>query len=123
MSAPAQKLSFLEKAGYRVLRFWNHDMLENSEGVLQTIATALQAETHPPCPPASRGVNNFNLLLITNGATPDNPEAFERILDMFDGNDAQAVANARARWAAYKDAGHEISYMKQTENGGWSKAA
>lgn len=31
----------LEALGYRVLRFWNHDVLGNTDGVLATIATAL----------------------------------------------------------------------------------
>ena len=35
--------------GYRVMRFWNNDVMRNTEGVLETIATALDAETprHP----------------------------------------------------------------------------
>ena len=32
---------------YRVLRFWNNDVLGNIEGVLETIATTLNAETPP----------------------------------------------------------------------------
>ncbi len=33
---------------YRVLRFWNNDVLENMAGVLETIATALaEAPPHP----------------------------------------------------------------------------
>ena len=62
-------------------------------------------------------------VFVTNGAMPDKPEAFERIIDMFDGNDAVAVEKARARWKNYKDGGHDISYMKQTAGGGWEKAA
>ena len=34
----------LEMAGYRVLRFWNNDVLKNREGVLQIIAEALEAK-------------------------------------------------------------------------------
>ena len=30
---------------YRVLRFWNNDVLTNMDGVLETIAAALDAET------------------------------------------------------------------------------
>jgi very-short-patch-repair endonuclease len=33
----------------RVLRFWNNDVLSNIEGVLETIATALDVDT-PPYP-------------------------------------------------------------------------
>ena len=32
---------WLESEGYRVLRFWNNDLDENSDGVLQTIHAAL----------------------------------------------------------------------------------
>lgn len=32
---------FLESEGYRVLRFWNDDVLNNMDGVLTTIAAAL----------------------------------------------------------------------------------
>jgi len=33
--------------GYRVVRFWNNDVMKNIEGVLETIATELDAETPP----------------------------------------------------------------------------
>src|SRR6266849_3760297 len=32
---------------YRVLRFWNNDVIQNIDGVLETIASALQAEGPP----------------------------------------------------------------------------
>jgi very-short-patch-repair endonuclease len=38
---------WLANHNYRVLRFWNNDVLLNIEGVLETIATALNAETPP----------------------------------------------------------------------------
>jgi len=34
--------------GYRVLRFWNNDVLENPEGVARTIATNFRASPLPP---------------------------------------------------------------------------
>jgi len=33
--------SFLMNEGYKVLRFWNHDILTNMDGVLETISAAL----------------------------------------------------------------------------------
>ena len=33
--------------GYRVVRFWNNDVLKNIEGVLEAIATALNTDTPP----------------------------------------------------------------------------
>ena len=37
----ASRTHFLNGEGYRVLRFWNHDVLSNLDGVLATIAKAL----------------------------------------------------------------------------------
>ncbi|WP_300185231.1 DUF559 domain-containing protein [Bradyrhizobium sp.] len=37
----------IEAAGYRVLRFWNHDVLGNLEGVLTEIQSALPPTPNP----------------------------------------------------------------------------
>lgn len=37
----AARTALLEKSGWQVVRFWNNDVNENIEGVLQTIASAL----------------------------------------------------------------------------------
>ncbi|HUK59587.1 MAG TPA: DUF559 domain-containing protein, partial [Stellaceae bacterium] len=34
---------WLEKAGHRVVRFWNNDVLTNTEGVLEAIREALHS--------------------------------------------------------------------------------
>lgn len=36
--------SFLSMRGYRVLRFWNHEVLKNLDHVLQIIASALEKD-------------------------------------------------------------------------------
>ncbi|MBN8806972.1 MAG: endonuclease domain-containing protein [Sphingomonas sp.] len=43
----ARRDGFLESKGYRVLRFWNNDILTNMAGVSETIRVALQTP-HPP---------------------------------------------------------------------------
>lgn len=47
----------LEAMGYRVLRFWDNDVLTNIEGVLEVILTALASPApHPgPLPEGERG--------------------------------------------------------------------
>lgn len=50
-SADARRTAFLEAQGYRVIRFWNNDVLANTDGVLQSIAMAL----HPHPDPLPRG--------------------------------------------------------------------
>ncbi|WP_070156358.1 endonuclease domain-containing protein [Sphingobium phenoxybenzoativorans] len=37
----AARTRYLESQGYRVLRVWNHDVMENTDGVVETIAAAL----------------------------------------------------------------------------------
>ena len=37
----AKRTAFLESEGYRVLRFWNNEVLENIEGVVQMIQSVL----------------------------------------------------------------------------------
>jgi len=48
----------LETDGYRVLRFWNNDVLRNLSGVLETIASALP-EKSPLTQPSPRGERAF----------------------------------------------------------------
>ncbi len=40
-SSDADRSRWLEKQGYRVLRFWNHDVLKNLEGVVERIAVEI----------------------------------------------------------------------------------
>ena len=46
-----ERTSFLEKAGFRVLRFWNNEVFENIEGVVQVIIAALVERASTPSPP------------------------------------------------------------------------
>ncbi len=54
VDADTMRTVFLERAGFRVLRFWNNQVFEETEGVLEAILAALceRRETHPhPSPP------------------------------------------------------------------------
>ncbi|MFZ5791558.1 MAG: endonuclease domain-containing protein [Pseudomonadota bacterium] len=42
------RTAWLESRGFRVLRFWNNEVLENPDGVLQRILAALHYRSHPP---------------------------------------------------------------------------
>lgn len=46
--ADARRSNYLRSQGYRVIRFWNNDMLANTEGVLTLILAALREAPHPP---------------------------------------------------------------------------
>jgi very-short-patch-repair endonuclease len=43
----ATRTQWLNDHRYRVLRFWNNDVLQNIDGVLEVIANALDAEAPP----------------------------------------------------------------------------
>ena len=47
------RTALIESKGYRVIRFWNNEVLENIEGVLVTIVAALKAFP-PPAPSRQR---------------------------------------------------------------------
>ena len=46
----AKRTKFLESQGYRVLRFWNNDVMQNINGVLEVIQRSILA-TPTPTPP------------------------------------------------------------------------
>jgi very-short-patch-repair endonuclease len=50
----AERAEFLQNEGYRILRFWNDEILANLDGVHYTIADTLAASPAPNSPP-SRG--------------------------------------------------------------------
>lgn len=45
-TSDAARTAALEAAGYQVLRFWNHDVLANTGGVLEEIARTLAAASN-----------------------------------------------------------------------------
>ncbi|MDP2409237.1 MAG: DUF559 domain-containing protein [Pseudolabrys sp.] len=54
----AARTAYLDRQGYRVLRFWNNEVLTNVEGVCEVIAAALRENRPPtpdPSPPQERG--------------------------------------------------------------------
>ncbi|WP_424814142.1 DNA polymerase III subunit chi [Roseococcus sp. YIM B11640] len=69
-------------------------------------------------PPA----NGAKHLFLTEGAESMHLRDFTRAFDLFDGGDDKAVAAARVRWKAAKEAGHVLTYWQQTERG-WEKKA
>jgi DNA polymerase-3 subunit chi len=65
--------------------------------------------------------NGAKVLVLTEGATAEDG-GWSMVLEIFDGNSDDAVAAARTRWKAHKDAGHELTYWKQDEGGRWEKS-
>lgn len=64
--------------------------------------------------------NGARFLFLLEGSDSTRLDTFDRVLDLFDGADAEAVAAARARWKAAKSAGHGLAYWQQGARG-WEK--
>lgn len=65
--------------------------------------------------------NAAAFLFLLDGMECD-PQPFQRVFDLFDGNDETAVIAARQRWRTAKAAGHALTYWQQTGKG-WEKKA
>ena len=83
-----------------------------------------QGENHPVWLCANDdNPNEADVLILTQGQESTALADYKLVCDMIDGRDEQAVAQARKRWSAYKDAGHEVTYWQQSVQGGWDKKA
>jgi len=67
--------------------------------------------------------NNAALLILADGAQPDVQilSSYERVLNIFDGNDETALNNARAYWKEIKTLGGELHYWQQNTNGSFEQ--
>ena len=61
--------------------------------------------------------------LIDGAPVPADAAAYERIVLLFDGEDEDAVAAARACWGEVKAQGFEATYWQPDEQGRWVKKA
>ena len=66
--------------------------------------------------------NEAKILILTHGSESKEIKNYDLCCEMLNGNDENAVAQARIRWKAYKDDGFEITYWQQGQNG-WEKKA
>ncbi|MDG2244187.1 MAG: DNA polymerase III subunit chi [Rhodospirillaceae bacterium] len=67
--------------------------------------------------------NEASVLVVTDSIAPADLAAYARCLDLFDGNDTDAICAARDRWQNARDEGHELHYWQQTDRGGWEEKA
>ena len=49
-----ERTEFFASLGYRVIRFWNHEVMNDINGVIRAIQMALEDHPHPPPPNATR---------------------------------------------------------------------
>lgn len=67
--------------------------------------------------------NQSQMLILADGATPslDVLSQYERILNIFDGNDENALNRARAYWKEIKALNGELHYWQQNERGAFEQ--
>lgn len=73
-------------------------------------------------PAAAANANNAEVLFLADGARTDELARFKQCVELFDGSDEAAVTAARERWRGYKEAGHQLTYWRQTGEG-WKQEA
>ncbi|MCL2474055.1 MAG: DNA polymerase III subunit chi [Alphaproteobacteria bacterium] len=64
--------------------------------------------------------NMAAFLFLTNMAESDKMSGYERVCNIFDGNNENALQKAREMWKALQSMPYKLTYWKQTDTG-WSK--
>lgn len=67
--------------------------------------------------------NNAELLILVDGAMPgiDVLKTYERVLNIFDGNDDISLNNSRDYWKMIKSTDGELHYWQQKDNGSFEQ--
>lgn len=96
---------------YKEESFLAHGQAKDGHAAEQPVYLTTGAET-----PNGAGVR-----FLVDGAEAQEFTGFVRIVYLFDGNDADAVARARSQWTAAKGAGCPVTYWQQNAAGKWEK--
>ena len=70
--------------------------------------------------------NDANVLFLVDGAILEKwigaeLSKFERIVLLFDGGEGNALNDVRSAWKNAKEAGHQVTYWKESSGGRWEK--
>ena len=99
---------------YRDDNFLPHGTARENEPAAQPIL--LTTADHNP--------NGATVRFLIDGVPmPADAKSYDRIVLLFDGEDEEAVAAARARWGEAKAQGFEATYWQPDEQGRWVKKA
>ena len=67
--------------------------------------------------------NQAVVRFLVDGAVAADFKSYQRLVFLFDGRDAAALAGARLQWKAAKAAGCTATYWQQSAEGRWEKKA
>lgn len=65
--------------------------------------------------------NKATVIVLVGGQAVDTLDGYDRCVDIFDGNDLEAVAAAHKRRENYHKNNHPITYWKQSLDGSWTQ--
>jgi DNA polymerase-3 subunit chi len=70
--------------------------------------------------------NNADWRILLGGARAapilaGRPNAYQRLIILFDGADEEARAGARGQWTELKNSGHAPTYWRESETGAWEQ--
>jgi DNA polymerase III subunit chi len=113
-SGTEERLAVLDEAlwSYKEDSFLPHGREEEGEAEHQPILLTLK-DIRP---------NDAEVLFLVDRAPLPAEYPFERVVVMFDGEDAEALEEARSVWKTVKTLGHPATYWQQ-EGGRWVKKA
>jgi DNA polymerase III subunit chi len=99
---------------YREEGFLPHGTDRDSEAAVQPILLTL-GDDNP---------NRADVRFLVDGAAmPAEVGQYRRVVLLFDGEDAEALAAARERWAAAKAGGFDVTYWQMDDHGRWQRQA
>ena len=116
-SPPAQR-ALLPLWTYSEPSFLAHGTSRDGDGQLQPVYLTAGTEN-----PNGASVRFCIEAAEVEPVLTEQPDAYERIILMFDGNDDEQLANARAQWKTLKQQNRTMSYWQQDEEGRWTKKA
>jgi DNA polymerase III subunit chi len=61
--------------------------------------------------------------LVEGASLPEDAAAYQRLVVLFDGEDPEALEEARERWSKAKEQGFEVTYWLTDKNGRWQRQA
>ena len=125
----------VERGWRAVVQTGTEDRRDALDGHLWTyrddsfLAHATDREPHPTEQPILLAMTEDNpngasvRFLIDGVPLQPDAEAYQRVVLVFDGDDDDAVAAARAQWTAAKERGFEATYWQPDDSGRWVKRA
>lgn len=65
--------------------------------------------------------NGASVRFLADSAEPTMVDSYARVVLLFSADDPDAVAAARRHWTPLKDAGHQVTYWRQSASGAWER--